>query len=1118
MSSTRGPRGVTLTDNTQTIVLTEAVLSSSQSTVGLPSDGIWTDGLAAITPTMLIPDALALLNEAALGIVNGSRNFSTLVVSGSTTLAALNATTGVFSSTLNVIGSTTLGALSAGATILGALTGTNATFSGTLGVTGTTTLGAVTAGATTVSSLGVSGTITLAALSATTGTFSSTLSVTGLSTLGVLGATATTVTTLTASGAATLQSTLAVTGTSTLGNVTSTGITSSLGNGVLLTGNETINNLEATPSEVRYGLRVLPNAVATSNETTAMYLRVSPAGADAYGIYAEIDSSQTDTHGGFLKLIHFGAGDALYAALRNTGLGFEMASYYSGSRHFVGTNQRQGSGNPQTGTDFGNTVHFSSVWGDDTTGGSTTPPNYGTFYADRSLGNSFFVRVQDPARTGYALGRTEFRISNFALTRNYYELYNTGETHLKADLATVGTQNVNSPPLHLIGSTWSGGASVDQTTKAWTVVSGGVPALRIALGQFNSETLAAILSTSGLDLQGGTLACGAVTASGALSVIGASTLAAMSATTGSFSSTLTVAGTSTLGAVNAGALGASTGFFGSTLGVIGTATLGVTNTAALSATTGAFSSTLNVSGASTLAALSATTGNFSSTLVVAGTSTLGAVNAGALGATTGFFGSTLGVIGTATLGATNTAALTATTGSFSGTLGVTGATTLASLSATTGTFSSTLGVTGASTLAALSATTGTFSSTLGVTGTSTLGTTNTGAFTGTTGSFSSTLGVTGATTLAAMSATGVTSSGDVTATTGSLKGGSLVLTEATKTASYTCDSSSAHDYCICADATAGAMTITLPAVSVGRIIVVKKIDKTAFAVTVTPASGTIEGATSAVLSQPYQTACVSSDGTNWFISASSGVPASHELVGGCYFEDDLWGGGFQISAQTTGSGNAGWGLPTPGGVITVPSGWTAASLNQHPGIAFVQTGALNDVGSAIFFTTGTATFPIFSTGPAFVWTCYFAVPNALSTSGDRYRFCVGMGGLNSKTSGVNGVGYLYYSDNVNSGNWVLAEGLGAIEGCQVTIANSSVAPVAGTWNKLQIVKANNSTTITAYLNNALLCSGTGFKAADPMPANIGGCMWLIRDTFTSGVHTAFIDKVTYSQAASTRVP
>lgn len=154
-----------------------------------------------------------------------------------------------------------------------------------------------------------------------------------------------------------------------------------------------------------------------------------------------------------------------------------------------------------------------------------------------------------------------------------------------------------------------------------------------------------------------------LSASSTLTVVGASTIAALSATTGAFSSTLTVTDVSTLAA-----LSATTGSFSSTLAVTGSSTI-----AALSATSGTFSSTLGVTGASTLATVSATSGSFSGAVSVAGLLTLAALtqtgtaninNSGA--ATTNISSSGTGVvnIGNVTGNVSAVGNLTVTTGFF----------------------------------------------------------------------------------------------------------------------------------------------------------------------------------------------------------------------------------------------------------------------------------------------------------------------------------------------------------------------------------------------------------------------------------------------------------------------
>lgn len=83
----------------------------------------------------------------------------------------------------------------------------------------------------------------------------------------------------------------------------------------------------------------------------------------------------------------------------------------------------------------------------------------------------------------------------------------------------------------------------------------------------------------------------------------------------------------------------------------------------------------------------------------------------------------------------------------------------------------------------------------------------------------------------------------------------------TKTSNYTALTT---DGLILVDCTSGAVTITLPAVAVGRSLIVKKIDSTINAVTIAPASGLIDGAANVALANQWQARTLVSNGTDWF--------------------------------------------------------------------------------------------------------------------------------------------------------------------------------------------------------------------------------------------------------------
>jgi hypothetical protein len=70
---------------------------------------------------------------------------------------------------------------------------------------------------------------------------------------------------------------------------------------------------------------------------------------------------------------------------------------------------------------------------------------------------------------------------------------------------------------------------------------------------------------------------------------------------------------------------------------------------------------------------------------------------------------------------------------------------------------------------------------------------------------------------------------------------------------------------VLASASGGAWVLTLPAVTAGRWVTVKKTDASANAITVTPASGTIDGAATYPITTQWLSRDFISDGTDWFI-------------------------------------------------------------------------------------------------------------------------------------------------------------------------------------------------------------------------------------------------------------
>jgi hypothetical protein len=92
--------------------------------------------------------------------------------------------------------------------------------------------------------------------------------------------------------------------------------------------------------------------------------------------------------------------------------------------------------------------------------------------------------------------------------------------------------------------------------------------------------------------------------------------------------------------------------------------------------------------------------------------------------------------------------------------------------------------------------------------------------------------------------------------------GGKVYSVTSKTTTYT----AANGDLVLADATSAAFTVTSPAATANNVFTVKKTDSSANAVTISPASGTIDGASSWVIYDQYSSFTFVSDGTNWFVA------------------------------------------------------------------------------------------------------------------------------------------------------------------------------------------------------------------------------------------------------------
>lgn len=329
---------------------------------GAPVGGFrfYTNTIAG-TPTLLFTINSDGSGTFAGGVSTAAGNFTTLTVTGNSTLAGTTATTlstsgaATFSSatitnnaavggTLAVTGTSTFAGANAttlttsgAATLNSAAVTTNATVGGTLAVTGTSTLAGASA-----TTLSTSGAATLNSATVTNNaTVGGTLAVAGTSTLA-----ATNATTLTSSGVATLNSaavtnnatvggTLGVTGTTTLAGATATTLSTSgaatlnsasvttnatVGGTLAVTGTSTLAATNAT-TLTSSGAATLNSAAVTNNATVGGTLTVTGASTLATTSVTNLTVSGTTAFG----TVGFGDGTAAspsiqFAADTDTGI------------------------------------------------------------------------------------------------------------------------------------------------------------------------------------------------------------------------------------------------------------------------------------------------------------------------------------------------------------------------------------------------------------------------------------------------------------------------------------------------------------------------------------------------------------------------------------------------------------------------------------------------------------------------------------------------------------------------------------------------------------------------------------------------------------------------------
>lgn len=179
----------------------------------------------------------------------------------------------------------------------------------------------------------------------------------------------------------------------------------------------------------------------------------------------------------------------------------------------------------------------------------------------------------------------------------------------------------------------------------------------------------------------------------------------------------------------------------------------------------------------------------------------------------------------------------------------------------------------------------------------------------------------------------------------------------------------------------------------------------------------------------------------------SGLPVWSSSSDYVLFEDDFLLGDVPWSSSTTGSGS---------GIAQI------AGASNHPGIT-----ELTAAGTGACALRSERRQDAIAFGGGFIrWEGIVMIPT-LSDGTNRFDVTAGFGDAFNSSFHDNGI-YLYYRDNVNTGQWVgRTENSGA-----VTDVNSGVTVGAGTWYQLAIEINAGATSVEFFVNGTSIGTST----------------------------------------------